>query len=93
MRRSRCVPDFVLLPDEPYAFGPKDVEALKPLLPPPLSRRVVLINGRDLHWYGVRMVNGLKSLATLLVARPRLRRLISSGAPFAPYCERRVKRR
>jgi ABC-type Fe3+-hydroxamate transport system substrate-binding protein len=59
-------PDFVLLPDEPYAFGPKDVEALKPLLPPPLSRRVVLINGRDLHWYGVRMVNGLRSLATLL---------------------------
>ena len=59
-------PDFVLLPDEPYEFGPKDVEALKPMLPPALSRRVVLINGRDLHWYGVRMVNGLKHLATLL---------------------------
>ena len=59
-------PDFVLLPNEPYAFGPKDVEALKPLLPPPLSRRVILIDGRDLHWYGARMVNGLKSLATLL---------------------------
>jgi hypothetical protein len=27
---------------------------------------VVLINGRDLHWYGVRMVPGLKSLAALL---------------------------
>jgi ABC-type Fe3+-hydroxamate transport system substrate-binding protein len=59
-------PDFVLLPNEPYEFGPKDVEELKPLLPPPLSRRVVLINGRDLHWYGVRMVSGLKSLAALL---------------------------
>jgi ABC-type Fe3+-hydroxamate transport system substrate-binding protein len=59
-------PDFVLLPDEPYAFGAKDVEALKPLLPPPLSRRVILINGRDLHWYGVRMVKGLKDLATRL---------------------------
>jgi ABC-type Fe3+-hydroxamate transport system substrate-binding protein len=59
-------PDFVLLPDEPYQFGAKDVEELKPLLPPALSRRVVIINGRDLHWYGVHMVDGLKSLAALL---------------------------
>ncbi len=59
-------PDFVLLPDEPYQFGAKDVEDLKPMLPPALSRRVVTINGRDLHWYGVHMVNGLKSLAALL---------------------------
>jgi ABC-type Fe3+-hydroxamate transport system substrate-binding protein len=59
-------PDFVLLPDEPYEFRSKDVEELKPLLPPPLSRRVVLINGRDLHWYGVHMLGGLRSLARLL---------------------------
>jgi ABC-type Fe3+-hydroxamate transport system substrate-binding protein len=59
-------PDFVMLPNEPYEFGRKDVEELKPLLPPALSRRLVLINGRDLHWYGVHMVTGLKSLAALL---------------------------
>jgi ABC-type Fe3+-hydroxamate transport system substrate-binding protein len=59
-------PDFVLLPDEPYEFRAKDIEELKPLLPPPLSRRVVLINGRDLHWYGVHMLTGLRSLAGLL---------------------------
>jgi ABC-type Fe3+-hydroxamate transport system substrate-binding protein len=59
-------PDFVLLPDEPYEFGAKDVDELKPLLPPPLSRRLVLINGRDLHWYGVHMLTGLRSLAGLL---------------------------
>jgi ABC-type Fe3+-hydroxamate transport system substrate-binding protein len=59
-------PDFVLLPDEPYEFDAKDVEELKPMLPPALSRRVVLINGRDLHWYGAHMVTGLKSLAALL---------------------------
>ena len=47
-------------------FGAKDVEELKPMLPAALSRRVVLISGRDLHWYGVRMVTGLKSLAALL---------------------------
>jgi ABC-type Fe3+-hydroxamate transport system substrate-binding protein len=59
-------PDFVILPNEPYEFGLKDVEELKPLLPPALSRRVVLVNGRDLHWYGAHMATGLKSLATLL---------------------------
>jgi len=63
-------PDFVLLPDEPYEFDAKDVEELKPLLPSALSRRVVLIDGRDLHWYGARMVAGLKSL-TALLARVR----------------------
>ncbi len=59
-------PDFVLLPNEPYEFDAKDVEELKPLQPPPLSRRIVLIDGRDLHWYGARMVAGLKALAALL---------------------------
>jgi ABC-type Fe3+-hydroxamate transport system substrate-binding protein len=59
-------PDFVLLPDEPYEFRTKDLDELKPLLPPPLSRRVVLINGRDLHWYGSHMLSGLRSLAGLL---------------------------
>jgi ABC-type Fe3+-hydroxamate transport system substrate-binding protein len=59
-------PDFVLLPDEPYEFGAKDVEELKPLLPPALSRRIVLINGRDLHWYGAHMVAGLGALSSLL---------------------------
>jgi ABC-type Fe3+-hydroxamate transport system substrate-binding protein len=59
-------PDFVLLPDEPYAFGAKDVDQLKVLLPPGLSRRLILISGRDLHWYGVHMLSGLRSLADLL---------------------------
>jgi ABC-type Fe3+-hydroxamate transport system substrate-binding protein len=59
-------PDFILLPDEPYEFSGRDVEELKPSLPPALSRRLVLIDGRDLHWYGAHMLNGLKSLAGLL---------------------------
>ena len=59
-------PDFVMLPDEPYEFGAKDVEELKPALPAALSRRVVLISGRDLHWYGARMTTGLKTLNGLL---------------------------
>src|SRR5258708_23232810 len=58
-------PDFVMLPNEPYEFSAKDVEELKPALPLALSRRVVLIDGRDLHWYGAHMVAGLKSLNPL----------------------------
>ncbi len=56
-------PDIVILPDEPYEFNESDVGELKTLLPPALSRRVLLVSGRDLHWYGVHMVHGLKSLA------------------------------
>jgi ABC-type Fe3+-hydroxamate transport system substrate-binding protein len=56
-------PDIVILPDEPYEFGERDVDELKKALPPALSRRVLIVSGRDLHWYGVHMVQGLKSLA------------------------------
>jgi ABC-type Fe3+-hydroxamate transport system substrate-binding protein len=59
-------PDVVLLPDEPYEFSDKDVDELRAVLPPGLARRVLIINGRDLHWYGVHMVSGLKSLAQRL---------------------------
>jgi ABC-type Fe3+-hydroxamate transport system substrate-binding protein len=56
-------PDIVILPDEPYVFDDSDIAELKPLLPPALSRRLLIVSGRDLHWYGVHMVSGLKSLA------------------------------
>ncbi|HUY26855.1 MAG TPA: helical backbone metal receptor [Candidatus Binataceae bacterium] len=59
-------PDIVLLPDEPYEFSDRDVEELRTTLPPGLSRRVLIVSGRDLHWYGVHMVAGLKSLAARL---------------------------
>lgn len=55
-------PDLVLLPDEPYEFDAADVEELKAELPQALGRRVLIISGRDLHWYGVHMVEGLGAL-------------------------------
>ena len=63
---SRVVNGFLLLPDEPYRFDKADIVELKQALPPALARRVLLIGGRDLHWYGVHMVRGLKSLAARL---------------------------
>ncbi|HLI80857.1 MAG TPA: helical backbone metal receptor [Candidatus Binataceae bacterium] len=59
-------PDIVLLPDEPYAFKDRDVEELRKVLPAALGRRVMIVNGRDLHWYGVHMVKGLTTLAAKL---------------------------
>ena len=59
-------PDVVLLPDEPYEFTDRDVDELRKTLPAGLARRVLIISGKDLHWYGVHMVNGLKSLANRL---------------------------
>jgi ABC-type Fe3+-hydroxamate transport system substrate-binding protein len=56
-------PDIVILPDEPYEFDDDNVAELKTMLPAALARRVLIVSGRDLHWYGVHMVNGLKSLA------------------------------
>ena len=59
-------PDIVLLPDEPYEFKDRDIEELKKVLPPGLARRIMIVSGRDLHWYGVHMVKGLTTLAAKL---------------------------
>jgi ABC-type Fe3+-hydroxamate transport system substrate-binding protein len=68
---------IILLPDEPYAFGDADAAELKAALPAGLSRRVMLISGRDLHWYGAHMVKGLSTLSE------RLGRLRASVTPPA----------
>jgi ABC-type Fe3+-hydroxamate transport system substrate-binding protein len=59
-------PDIILLPDEPYEFKERDIEELRQILPAALGRRVMIISGRDLHWYGVHMVKGLPALAAKL---------------------------
>jgi len=59
-------PEVILLPDEPYRFTDSDALQLKTALPPDLSRRLLLISGRDLHWYGAHMAVGLLALAERL---------------------------
>ena len=58
-------------------FGEADAAELKAALPAGLSRRVMLISGRDLHWYGAHMVKGLSALSE------RLGRLRASVTPPA----------
>jgi ABC-type Fe3+-hydroxamate transport system substrate-binding protein len=60
-------PEAILLPDEPYAFGPKDVAELRRLdLPAARSGRIHLIDGTWVSWYGPRIRPALEGLRALL---------------------------
>lgn len=60
-------PEVILLPDEPYAFGPRDVEALAKLeVPAARERRIHLIDATLVSWYGPRIRLALASLRPLL---------------------------
>ena len=50
-------PDLVLLPDEPYPFGPDDGPEAFPGIP------TALVSGRDLTWYGPSMATSRATLS------------------------------
>jgi ABC-type Fe3+-hydroxamate transport system substrate-binding protein len=52
----RANPDFVLLPDEPYAFSPQDGPEAFP------DTSTVLVSGRLLTWYGPSLVTAHEEL-------------------------------
>ena len=52
-------PDLILLPDEPYRFGPGDARAFDTIAP---SR---LLDGRVLWWYGPRIPGAIRTLRAL----------------------------
>ena len=55
-------PDVIVLPDEPYPFGPHDGPEMFPDVP------VALVCGRDLTWYGPSLLAARENL-TAAVAR------------------------
>jgi ABC-type Fe3+-hydroxamate transport system substrate-binding protein len=57
-------PDLVLLPSEPYAFGPADAEEVAGWS----GARVELVDGRALTWYGPRIPAALAAFRALLTA-------------------------
>jgi ABC-type Fe3+-hydroxamate transport system substrate-binding protein len=57
-------PDLVLLPSEPYAFGPADAEQVAGWS----GARVELVDGRALTWYGPRIPPALATFRALLTA-------------------------
>jgi ABC-type Fe3+-hydroxamate transport system substrate-binding protein len=55
-------PDVVVLPDEPYTFGPADGPEAFP------GQRVALVEGRGLTWYGPSLLTARARLAEQLAA-------------------------
>ena len=60
-------PEVVLLPDEPYVFGPRDAQELAKLpIPAAENGRVHLIDGTLVSWYGPRIGRAIGELRALL---------------------------
>lgn len=56
-----AAPDIVWLPSEPYHFKQKDVEEISKLsaLPAAQKRRIELVDGDNVCWFGARQTEGL----------------------------------
>jgi ABC-type Fe3+-hydroxamate transport system substrate-binding protein len=64
-----AAPEVILLPDEPYSFGPRDVEQLARLdLPAARDGRIHLIDGTWVSWYGPRIGTALEEITRLFSA-------------------------
>jgi ABC-type Fe3+-hydroxamate transport system substrate-binding protein len=64
---ARAAPEVILLPDEPYAFGPRDVAELASLdVPAARDARIHLIDGTWVSWYGPRIARALQMLRRLI---------------------------
>jgi ABC-type Fe3+-hydroxamate transport system substrate-binding protein len=65
-----AAPEVVLLPDEPYRFGPADAEELSRLdLPAARAERIHLVDGTLVSWYGPRIPRAIECVRTLLAPR------------------------
>tara|TARA_R110002096_G_scaffold292224_1_gene486522 strand:+ start:70963 stop:71841 length:879 start_codon:yes stop_codon:yes gene_type:complete len=60
-------PEIILLPNEPYDFGPEDKAYFETLdVPAAKHGRIVFADGKDLFWPGSRSVSALGRLRTLI---------------------------
>ncbi len=56
-------PDLVVLPSEPYAFGPRHVAEVERVL---VGVPIVFVDGRDLFWWGTRTPSALGRIAQVV---------------------------
>jgi ABC-type Fe3+-hydroxamate transport system substrate-binding protein len=61
-------PEVVLLPDEPYPFGPKHVPEISAFREVSAVRhgRIYLLEGKRLCWYGPRIAGSLRHVSGLI---------------------------
>lgn len=65
-----AAPEIILLPDEPYAFGPREAAELAALdVPAAANGRIHLIDGTLVSWYGPRIQRALETLRPLIAGR------------------------
>jgi len=65
---AAAAPEVILLPDEPYAFGPRERAELAQLdLPAARTGRIHLIDGTLVSWYGPRIAQAISRISALLV--------------------------
>ncbi|MBP1685375.1 MAG: periplasmic binding protein [Deltaproteobacteria bacterium] len=70
---AATAPEIILLPNEPYRFGPGVLSDLGPLCATPAwqANRIHLIDGRALFWYGARTAAGLRVLRSVVTTPNR----------------------
>ncbi len=62
-----AAPELILLPDEPYAFGPREAAELAALdIPAAANGRIHLIDGTLVSWYGPRIQRAIETLRPLI---------------------------
>jgi ABC-type Fe3+-hydroxamate transport system substrate-binding protein len=67
-----AAPEVILLPDEPYAFGPREVAELSRLpLPASEAGRIHPIDGTLVSWYGPRIAQAIETIGDLLRGKER----------------------
>lgn len=80
-------PEVVLLPDEPYKFGPRHRDELSALHGMAAARNgnVLLCDGQMLTWWGVRTAEALPAVAALLdQARPNWQEALAADDDLPP---------
>lgn len=77
-----AAPEVILLPDEPYAFGPHDVAELGRLdVPAARDGRIHCVDGTWVSWYGPRIRTALAGLRPLLEPSPAAHGNVRQIAP------------
>jgi ABC-type Fe3+-hydroxamate transport system substrate-binding protein len=69
-------PELVILPDEPYEFTAVDARRLENFFGVP----ALIVDGRNLHWYGSHMKTAFEALELALLPVQNLPRVLPSGA-------------
>lgn len=69
---AAAAPDVILLPDEPFRFGPRHVPLFQafPGMPAVRGGRVRCIDGKWISWYGPRMAEALPALTRVILGDP-----------------------